>query len=355
MANREEIISLLEKLSNAFGPPGFEDEVREIVKEELEGVTSDIRVDALGNLIAYKKGSENYPVVMLDAHMDEVGFLITHIDKRGFLRFQPLGGFDERVLYAQQVVIRTKNGDKILGFIGAKAPHLLKPEERSKVLGIDELFIDIGATSEEEAREMGIEIGSVGTFATKFTRLSRNRVMGKAFDDRVGLTVMITAMKMLKDTNYNIIGVASVQEEVGLRGARTAAWQATPDLALALEGTAAADIPGTPEHKESTAMGKGPAITIADRSIIAHPKIVKLLVNAAEENNIPYQFKRVIAGGTDAGVIHLTKGGVPAGVVSVPCRYIHGPAAFLDLRDLENTIKLVVAFVRKASEEFKKE
>ena len=352
MVSREYVLELLEKLSNAFSPPGFEDEVRNIVREELEGIVDEIRVDALGNLIAYKRGSDKYPSIMLDAHMDEVGFLITHIDKKGFLRFQPLGGFDDRVLYAQQVMIMTKDGKKIPGFIGAKPPHLLKPEERTKIISIDELFIDIGASSDKEVREIGVDIGCVGTFATRFRILSKKRVLGKAFDDRAGLTAMISALKILKDTDYNIIAVASVQEEVGLRGARTAAWQVSPDIALALEGTAAADIPGIPEHKESTALGKGPAITIADRSIIAHSKIVRLLISVAEERGISYQFKRVIAGGTDAGVIHLTKAGVPSGVVSVPCRYIHSSAAVMDINDLENAIKLVVGFVEKASKEF---
>lgn len=345
-------ISLLEKLSNALGPPGFEDEVREIVKGEFEGVLDEVHVDVMGNLIGIKHGKDNYPAILLDAHMDEVGLLVTHIEKNGFLRFHPLGGIDERVLYAQKVLIKGRKGT-VHGYIGSKAVHLLKAEERAKAIPIEQLFIDIGATSREEALEMGVEIGSVAVFDTKFTRLGVNRVLGKAFDDRVGLVVMISALKALKDTPYRIISVASVQEEVGLRGAKTAVWQTEADIALALEGTAAADTPGTPEHLTSTVLGNGPAITIADRSLIAHPLVVKSLLDVAKKINIPYQFKRAIVGGTDASVIQLTRAGIPSGVVSVPARYIHSPAAIIDLRDLDNTIKLVAEFVKYISEKNK--
>jgi len=344
----EEAINLLEKLSNAFGPPGHEDEVREIVRKELEEVVDEVKIDALGNIICVKHGKSNYPVILLDAHMDEVGLLITHIDKNGFLYFGPLGGFDPRILYGQKVIIKGSRGH-ITGYIGAKAPHLVKPEETKQTIPLEQLFIDIGASSKEEVIDLGIDIGSVATFGTKFVRLGKNRVLGKAFDDRAGLTVMISVVKALSDSEYNIIAVGAAQEEVGLRGARTAAWQVKADFALALEGTAAADTPGTPENLTSTSLGAGPAITIADRSLIAHPKIVKVLIEAAKQRNIPYQFKRVIAGGTDAGVIHLTREGIPAGVVSVPSRYIHSPAAILDLRDLENAIKLTIGFIEDIS------
>lgn len=346
-------VYLLKELSNLFGPSGFEEEVREVVKREFEKVTDEVKVDVLGNVIGVKKGDEKYPTILLDAHMDEVGFMITHIDKNGFLRFDLLGGLDQRVLYAQKVVIKGDKG-KIRGFIGAKAPHLLKPEERSKAVDVEDLFIDIGASSRDEVYEMGIKIGSVGTFDTTFTYLSKNRVLGKAFDDRVGLAVMISVLKRIKDADYNVIAIASVQEEVGLRGARTAAWQVNADFALAIEGTAAADTPGTPEHKRSTEIGKGPAITLADRSIISHPIVVKELINVAKERRIPYQFKRVFVGGTDAGVIHLIREGIPSAVVSVPSRYIHSPAAILDVNDFKYTIDLVHGFIELVSSKYLK-
>lgn len=338
-----ELIYLLRKLSEAYGPPGYEDEVRQIMEKELGKVADEVFVDNLGNVIAVHKG--NSPKIMLTAHMDEVALLITHIDKNGFLRFHTLGGIDPRVLYSQEVAIRT--GSEIIhGYIGAKPPHLLKPEERKRVLDIDQLFIDIGISSKKEAEKLGISIGSTATFVSRFRELKNNRVMGKAFDDRAGCTALIEVMKRTKDSPCTIYAVATVQEEVGLRGARTATWQVEPDMGLAIEGTTASDTPGTPEHLTSTKMGYGPAITIADRSVITNPKILRRLIETAKKNNIPFQFKRTVSGGTDAGVIHLTKKGIPTGVVSIPCRYIHSPLSILDLNDLENAIKLVNAFIR---------
>ena len=338
-----ELIDLLRKLSEAYGPPGYEDEVRQIMIKELEKVADEVYVDNLGNVIAVHKG--NNPKIMLAAHMDEVALLITHIDKNGFLRFHVLGGIDPRVLYSQEVVIKTENG-VVHGYIGAKPPHLLKPEERKKVPDIDQLFIDIGASSKEEVEKLGVSVGSTATFVPRFKELKNNRVMGKAFDDRAGCTALIEVMRKIRNSPCTVYGVATVQEEVGLRGARTATWQVEPDIGLAIEGTTASDTPGTPEHLTSTKVGWGPAITIADKSMVTHPKILRRLIEIAKKNNIPFQFKRTVSGGTDAGSIHLTKKGIPAGVVSVPCRYIHSPLSILDLNDLENTIRLVDAFVR---------
>ena len=338
-----ELIDLLRKLSEAYGPPGYEDEVRQIMIKELEKVADEVYVDNLGNVIAVHKG--NNPKIMLAAHMDEVALLITHIDKNGFLRFHVLGGIDPRVLYSQEVVIKTEN-EAVHGYIGAKPPHLLKPEERKKVPDIDQLFIDIGASSKEEVEKLGVSVGSTATFVPRFKELKNNRVMGKAFDDRAGCTALIEVMRKIRNSPCTVYGVATVQEEVGLRGARTATWQVEPDIGLAIEGTTASDTPGTPEHLTSTKVGWGPAITIADKSMVTHPKILRRLIEIAKKNNIPFQFKRTVSGGTDAGSIHLTKKGIPAGVVSVPCRYIHSPLSILDLNDLENAIRLVDAFVR---------
>lgn len=338
-----ELIDLLRKLSEAYGPPGYEDEIRQIMIKELEKVADEVHVDNLGNVIAVHKG--NNPKIMLAAHMDEVALLITHIDKNGFLRFHVLGGIDPRVLYSQEVVIKTEN-EVVHGYIGAKPPHLLKPEERKKVPDIDQLFIDIGASSKEEVEKLGVSIGSTATFVPRFKELKNNRVMGKAFDDRAGCTALIEVMRKIKHSPCTVYAVATVQEEVGLRGARTATWQVEPDIGLAIEGTTASDTPGTPEHLTSTKVGWGPAITIADKSMVTHPKILRRLIEIAKENNISFQFKRTVSGGTDAGSIHLTKKGIPAGVVSVPCRYIHSPLSILDLNDLENAIRLVDAFVR---------
>jgi len=338
------IVNLLKKLSNAYGPPGYEEEVRQIIISEMKKISDEVYVDNLGNVIAEHKGKE--PKIMIAAHMDEVALLITHIDKNGFLRFHTLGGIDPRVLYSQEIMIKTEEGN-IYGYIGAKPPHLLKPEELKKAPSIEQLFIDVGASSKEEVEKLGISIGSIAVFSPRFKELGNNKVMGKAFDDRAGCTALIEIMKNIKNMSCTVYAVATVQEEVGLRGARTAAWQIEPDIGIAIEGTTASDTPGTPEHLTSTKMGQGPAITIADRSVITHPKILRKLVETAKEINIPFQFKRTVTGGTDAGVIHLTKKGVPSGVVSIPCRYIHSPLSILNINDLENTIKLITAFMQK--------
>lgn len=343
-------LEVLEKLSNLIAPSGYEDQVRTEVINLLNGVVNELKVDKLGNVIAYKKGSKNLPTILLAAHMDEVGFIITHIHEDGFLRFHPLGGIYPPTLYAQRVTILGRKGE-IPGYIGAKPPHLLTEEEMKKGVEIGKMFIDIGAQSYDEVLEMGVHIGSVGTFATRFCKLNDNKVLGKAFDDRAGLTAMIEVIKALKETDYNIIGIGTVQEEVGLRGARVAAWQTKPDYAIILEGTTASDDPETKVHQRTATQGEGPAITIADKSIIVPSFMIRILEDAAKEENIPYQYKKTITGGTDAGVIHLTREGIPAAVISVPCRYIHSSASILCIKDLENVIALVKAFIKKVSKE----
>ena len=215
---------------------------------------------------------------------------------------------------------------------------------------MEDLFIDIGADGVEEAEEKGIEIGTNGVFDVKFTELGGGYLRGKAFDDRAGCTVLAEVFKALRDSECNLVAVGTVQEEMGLRGARTAAWQADPDYALALEGTFAADVPGSRLDRVSARLKGGPVVTIADRTVITHPTVLKTLTKVGKEKSIPFQFKKVPMGGTDAGAIHLTKAGVPSGVVAVPCRYIHGPASVTHIDDLRNTIALVTEFVKAISE-----
>jgi endoglucanase len=339
---------LLERLSNSFGPPGFEDEPREILKEALEDDVDEVKVDRLGNIFFRLRGDEERPLVMLAAHTDEVALLITHIDEDGFLRFHTLGGIPEREMPGQRFLFKGREG-MIKGIIGTKPPHIMKEEEKKKVVPMEDLFIDVGANSREEAEAKGCHIGMTGVFDVEFTKLGDGFIRGKAFDDRVGCVVMTETLRRLKGTGVNVVGVGTVQEEVGLRGARTAAWQIYPEYGIALEGTFAADVPGSAPHQRSTSVGKGPVITIADRSVIAHPRIVKTMLEVAEEEGIPNQFKKVPRGGTDAGAIHLVKGGVPSGTLSCPCRYIHGPSAITHVEDIENAIKLLTAFIRRIS------
>lgn len=346
--NLSDVIRLLAALSNAFGPPGNEEEVREILKKELEEYADEVRVDKLGNIFFYHHGKERYPNVMLAAHMDEVAFIVTFIEENGFLRFQTLGGITSNIMPGQMILLRGGKS-RLNGIIGTKPPHIMTEEEQKKIVPIEDLFIDVGAESLEEAKGKGVEIGTLGVFDVEFVELGGGYLRGKAFDDRAGCTVLAEVFKALKDSPYRLTAVGTVQEEVGLRGARTAAWQIDPDYGLALEGTFAADVPGSRPDRISAKLKGGPVVTIVDRTTITHPAILKTLIRLGREKSIPSQFKKVPTGGTDAGAIHLTKAGVPSGTVAVPCRYIHGPASVTHIDDLTNTIALSTEFVKAIS------
>lgn len=340
-------IKLLEALSNAFGPPGHEEEVRELLRKELEDYADEVQVDKLGNILFYRHGKESYPKVMLAAHMDEVGLMVTFIENTGFLRFESLG-ITSNVMLGQSILLKGSKG-RLKGIIGMKPPHIMTEEERRKVIPTEDLFVDIGAENLEAVEQKGIEIGTPGVFDVEFTELGGGYVRGKSFDDRAGCTVLAEVFEALKESPYNLVAVGTVQEEVGLRGARTAAWQVDPDYGLALEGTFAADVPGSRQDRMSAKLKGGPVISFMDRSTLTHPTVLKTLIEVGKAKSIPYQFKKVPSGGTDAGAIHLTKAGVPSGTVAVPCRYIHGPAAVTHIDDLKNTVALVTEFVKVIS------
>ena len=346
-----ESIALLRELSDAFGVSGFEDDVRERIEQWIRPHVDDIRVDALGNLIATRSGRDDR-VLMLDAHMDEIGFIVKWIDNAGFLRFTPLGGWDARIVPGHRVEIRTRSGQLRYGVIGAAPPHILDPEQRKAPIPMEKLFVDVGATSRQEIGDMGIRIGDPLTIHYPFLELTSGYVTGKAFDDRAGCAVLIEVAQRLAEVDLPMRTVFSFAfgEEVGLRGARTAAYQIEPDLAIALEGTIGADTPGVDEENQPTRLGRGPAISVADRSIIVSPKIVQALEAAADAEAIPYQYKLPTYGGSDAGAIHLTRGGVPSGIVSVPCRFIHSPISTLRLNDYQNTVRLMSRFVQSLPE-----
>ncbi len=333
---------LLEELSNAFGPSGCEHEVRRLLARALRDKVDDLQTDALGNLIAFKRGTGPEPrlKVMIDAHTDEVGLMVTRIEKNGTLGFRAVGGVDERLLLAKGVVVGEK---RLPGVILAPPVHLSRPAERKKVFKIDQLVIDIGAGSEDEAKGL-VKIGDYVAFATRFEALSAEglrTVKGKAFDDRAGCA----AAAALADDEYavDLYLSFSAQEEVGLRGARVAAHRIGPDVAFALEGTVCDDMPKKEDVSPTTALGKGPAITIMDHSFIADRRLVDLLVETAKANEIPHQFKQPGVGGTDAGAIHLSKAGVPSAAVAVPCRYIHAPTSLLSLNDFDHLVALMKA------------
>ena len=341
----------LEKLSNACGVAGREEEVRSLMKSFLKPYVDEVKEDKLGNIIGIKKGKKNAPKVMLAAHMDEIGLLVKIISKKGFIQFAKIGGIDDRILLAQNVIVYTEKGP-LHGIIGSKPPHIQKEEERKRVLTCDELFIDIGAENQEQAKKMGVKIGDPVGFDIKFAKVGKNIVIGRAFDDRVGCAVMVEVMKRLEKTECTVYAVGTVQEEVGLRGATTAAFGIYPDVGIALDVTIAGDVPGVREVEAPIKLGKGPSIEIADMGLIAHPKVVRLLVDAAEENKIPYQLETGLPGSTDAARISLTREGVPSGVISIPTRYIHSPSSLLSLEDAEKAVKLTVAAIQKIPKHF---
>lgn len=333
---------LLEELSNAFGPSGCEDEVRRILARALRPRVHDLKTDALGNLIAFKRGHGPEPrlKVMVDAHTDEVGLMITRFDKNGLLGFRAVGGIPDGVLPAKRVRI---GKDRIPGVILALPVHLTRPEQRKEAIRIDQLAIDVGATSDDEARKW-VQMGDYAVFDTRFEMLSTTGLRtakGKAFDDRAGCA----AATALAEGEYaiDLYLSFSAQEEVGLRGATVAAFRIQPDVAFALEGTVCDDTPKKADVSPTTMLGKGPAITIMDRSFIADKRLVRLLTETAEAHNIPYQFKQPGIGGTDAGAIHLSQSGVPSVAVAVPCRYIHTPVSLISLDDFDHLVALMRA------------
>jgi endoglucanase len=282
-------IELLKALSTQFGVSGFEGEVREWIGQQVRGFVDSIQTDVLGNLIATINPSRDF-TVMLDAHMDEIGIMVSYVEEGGFLRFAPIGGWDPRVLPAQQVEIRSRDGKKYRGVIGASPPHIQTPEEQKQVLKVEDLFIDVGVTSRDEVFSRGIGVGSPGVLHYPFASIGGHRVMGKALDDRVGCGVLIRCLESFskKRPDFTLAANFAIGEEVGLRGARTAAHQIKPDVALVVEGTVGADTPGIPAHKCPTRLGSGPAITVADKSIIVNPSLVALIEKIAEGANISW-------------------------------------------------------------------
>jgi putative aminopeptidase FrvX len=341
----------LEKLSNACGVTGRESQVRELLIQLLKPYADEIIVDRLENVIAIKKGKPKMPKVMLAAHMDEVGLMVKTISKEGFVKFAKMGGIDDRILPAQKVTLYTKKGE-YPGIVGSKPPHIQKEEERKKVLAYDDLFIDIGAESKEDATDMGVAIGDVIAFDIKYTQLKGGNVIGKAFDNRAGCITMVEALRLLSETECTVCAVGTVQEEVGLRGAATAAFGVDPDVALALDVTIAGDVPGVRDTDTSVKMGGGPALTITDSGLITHPKILRWLTETAQEASIPFQLESGLLGSTDAARISITRQGIPCGTVSIPTRYIHSPVGMLNLKDIENSAKLTAAAIQKTTKYF---
>jgi endoglucanase len=288
--------------------------------------------------------------------MDEIGFMVRYIDDNGFLRFVGIGGWFDQTILNQRVVVHGKKGS-IPGVIGSKPPHVMKEEDRKKPVKLDDMFIDIGAKNREDAENLGIEIGTTASIDRDFVSLANGKVTSKAFDDRAGLVILIEVMKQLSKQKIeaNVYAVGTVQEEVGLKGARTCAFGVCPDLALALDTTIPGDHPGISKTDSSLELGKGPVITVADasgRGLIAHPQILKWLKETAAENKIPYQLGVGSGGTTDATSIHLSREGIPTGTVSIATRYIHSPVEVLDTADIETCVSLIVKAIENIGKYF---
>ena len=359
-------IKALEKWTNGFGPSGFEQEIAKMVKEYMTPFADEITQDRTGSLI-FKKGNKG-PKIMIAGHIDEIGFIVAGISKDGFIAFNQLGGWWDQVLLGQRVIIKVRDGTKIRGIICSKPPHILKPEERTKVVVKDDMFIDVGCKNQKEVEALGIKIGDPMIPDSKFevverVQISKNEetgktekkkvklAIGKAFDDRIGMLIIAEIFKRLSEEKIEIpnqlYGVATTQEEVGLRGARTSAQMIQPDVGFALDVDISGDVPGVNKLRTPAEMSKGPSILTADGSMLPNPQLKHFVVDTAKDNKIDIQLSILARGGTDAGVIHQVGAGAPSLAICIATRHIHSHNGILDIADVEKCVDLLVEVVKK--------
>ena len=325
---------LLQTLTETFGPSGYEDEVRKIVRREVDALADEVRVDTLGNLIARKrpaKLTQATKKVMIAAHMDEIGVIVNHVDENGFVRFSPIGGVFRRYVLGGRV--RFLNGTQ--GVIGFD-----RLDNVNELPTLDKVYIDVGASS---PKDCPVKVGDVAAFDRPYTELG-NRLVAKSMDNRVGVLVAIETLRALKSSPYDLYFVFTTQEEVGVRGAVTSAYGVDPDIGIALDICPTGDTPHA--QRMEMALGKGPCIKIQDMGMIADPRVVRWMIRTAEKNRIPYQREVLLIGGTDARAIQATRAGVPAGCISIPARYVHSPSEMVDYSDVQNAVKLLNALLR---------
>jgi putative aminopeptidase FrvX len=342
------MIEILKILTNLSGPCGYEHAVSYFLRDYLEDKADEVRIDPIGNVIARIKGDKPGPTILLTAHMDEIGFMVKKIEANGLLRFEKLGGNDDRILLAQPVTVMGEKGH-IPGLIGTMSAHYSKFDDPSKVRKHQQLYIDIGASSKEDVLEMGIEIGTPITWGSEFVLFgpaNHQRVRAKSLDDRAGCAVLVKVLEEIKSSSFagELIFLFSVQEEVGLRGAKTAAEHLDADAAIAIDTTAVSD---TPEETmdQSLGLGKGTGIKVMDFSLIVHKTMKDLLIKLAKDRDIPYQLEVFPGIGTDGGAVNYANKGIPTGVLSIPSRYAHSPVEVVDIGDLEATRELLKAFI----------
>jgi len=342
---KKESVMFLAKLVDAISPSGFEGDAVQVWKDEIKNNVAQVKSDVHGNSWGVFN-KDNRPRVMLAAHIDEIGYMVKYIDKQGYIYFVPVGGIDPHLVPGQRVWIKNKD-KRILGVIGKKPVHWLEEMEKKKISRIEQMWIDIGAKDEKETRKI-VDIGDVAVPAVGFDTLNSDKVIGRAFDDKAGVFAVAQTLKALvgKKVKAAVYGVATVQEEVGMRGDRTSAYGVTPDVGIPIDVTFATDFPGMDKKKTGDVkLGGGPTIT---RGPNINPVVFDLLVKAAKMEKIPYQIEAApSATGTDANVIQLTKAGVATGLVSIPLRYMHTAVELISLKDLDNTIKLLCAFIER--------
>ncbi|HCK67158.1 MAG TPA: aminopeptidase [Anaerolineae bacterium] len=326
---------LLKTLTETFGPSGYEDEVRKVIAKEIKSLADEMSVDALGNLIARikpAKNSKNPKKIMLAAHMDEIGVIASHIDKNGFVRFTNIGGTFGR--YTLGARVRFTNG--VTGVVGYD-----RLENIDSVLPINKMYIDVGATSKNDCP---VKVGDFGAFERSFIEMG-NRWVAKSMDDRSGVVVLIETMRAIKSSPHDLYFVFTTQEEVSLKGAKSAAYSIDPDIGIAVDVTATGDTPAS--IKMAMELGKGPCIKIKDAGMLSDPRVINWMIQTAEKSKIPYQREVLLGGTTDASVIQISRAGVMAGAISIPCRYVHSASEMIDVDDLKNSIKLLTVMLTK--------
>ncbi|MBA4494199.1 M42 family metallopeptidase [Paenactinomyces guangxiensis] len=345
----DSMAQMMKELTEIHGASGFESEVRRKMEEYLEPLTEEILKDRLGSVIARKTGDVNGPRVLIAGHLDEIGFMVTHITDQGFLRFQQLGGWWTHTLPSQRVMIKTRKGER-LGIIGCKAPHVLTKEEQNKLIPLTQLFIDVGAGSREEVEEMGIRLGDPVTPLSDFFTMRNGELWGgKALDNRAGCALAVEVLKRLQGEDHpNIVfSGATVQEEVGLRGAATVANLVKPDIAFALDVGAAYDTPGFESYQAKADIGKGPLLMLMDFTMVPHIGLRDLVIDTADELEISLQYDALMQGGTDGGRFHLNGIGCPTVAIGFPTRYIHSHNSLMSRSDFEQAATLLTALIKK--------
>jgi len=339
--------AFLESFCPPLGPAGFEEEIRDALAAFLRPLARRLEVDRLGNLQAWL-GPEGGPRVMLDAHMDECGLMVQRVEKEGWLRVTALGGVDQRILPGSRVILQPEPGQRVEGVIGLAPPHVSEKNDKDKSAPWDQTFVDIGAADEDQVKALGIKTGTPGVLELGMGPLAGGCYRARNLDDRAGCALLCALAERLakEPPPVEVVLNFAVGEELGLRGATTAAYGLKPDLALCLEATVG-DTPGLSASRQPSHLGKGPAITVADGRIVVPRRLVDSLEQAAAKAGVACQRKLPLYGGTDAGAIHLSRGGVPTCIVAVPCRYIHTPASFLNLADLNAALELSHTWLRE--------